>query len=69
MNDRCNEPDSETQCQNTRQRYLFFEADQSDKKKEDAGQNTPKRSFCEGLHDFRIALVFHIDPHQNQCPR
>ena len=69
MDYRCKKPNPETCGQNTRQGYLFLEAEQCNDKKEDAGQNPPERSLREALHDFRIALVLHIDPYQNQGPR
>ena len=68
MDYRCKEPDPEARGQNTRQRYLFLEAEQCNEKKEDAGENTPQRSLREALHDFGVALVLHIDPHQDQGP-
>ena len=69
MDYRCKEPDPEARSQNTRQRYVFLEAEKCNEKKEDAGQDTPERSFREALHDFRVAFVLHIDPYQNQGPR
>ena len=66
MDYRCKEPDPEARGQNTRQGYLFLEAEQCNDKKEDTGQDTPERSFREALHDFRIARVLHLDPYQHQ---
>ena len=66
MDYRCKEPDPETRTQNTGQGYVFIEAEQCNEEKEDAGQNTPERSFREGLHDFGIAFILQIDPEQDQ---
>ncbi len=65
--DKCRrQPESETQAQNDWKGKLFLEAEQRNKKKQDAGQDSPERAFGEVLHDLRIALVLYVRPDQDQ---
>ena len=47
---------------------MFLKTEERNEEEKDAGQYSPKGSFGEILHDFRVTLVFQIHPYENQGP-